>query len=155
MTAPERPNSSTDASPSRSGAFAANVDQRVEKFGESISFDWQLYRHDIEASMVHARMLARQNLISSEEQAAICQGLLDIRGEIERGNFQWRQELEDVHMNIEQALIDRLGDTGRKLHTARSRNDQVTTDLRLWTRGRHRPHGCWHPEFAAGFCRSV
>ena len=119
---------------SRGGAFAADVDRRVERFTESISFDWQLYRHDITASMAHARMLARQDLISEEEQQAICQNLVAIRDEIESGSFVWREELEDVHMNIEQALIDRLGDAGRKLHTARSRNDQVTTDLRLWTR---------------------
>ncbi len=122
------------SSPSRSGAFEQAVDQRVEKFSESVSFDWQLYRQDIRGSIAHARMLAQQGLISESESQAIVGGLRDILAEIEAGKFQFQQHLEDVHMNIEHALIERLGDVGRKLHTARSRNDQVATDLRLWVR---------------------
>ena len=119
---------------SRSGAFDQGVDQRVESFTESISFDTQMYRQDIRASQVHARMLGKQGLIQAEEAEQIVQGLDEILAEIEAGQFTWKPALEDVHMNIEQSLIDRLGDVGRKLHTARSRNDQVSTDFRLWTR---------------------
>lgn len=122
------------SSPSRSGAFEQAVDQRVENFSESVSFDWQLYRQDIQGSIAHAHMLARQGLISESESQAIVSGLREILAEIEAGKFRFQQPLEDVHMNIEHALIERLGDVGRKLHTARSRNDQVATDLRLWVR---------------------
>lgn len=122
------------SSPSRSGAFSAEVDRRVEKFTESISFDYRLYAQDIAQSTAHAQMLGDQGILSAAEVAAIVGGLAEIRGEIERGEFAFKEQLEDVHMNIEQALIDRLGDVGRKLHTARSRNDQVATDLRLWVR---------------------
>ncbi|MEM7781803.1 MAG: argininosuccinate lyase [Planctomycetota bacterium] len=122
------------SSPSRSGAFDSDVDQRVEKFTESISFDQRLYKHDIDGSIAHARMLADQQILTAEECSAIETNLNEIRAEIENGSFPFRMELEDIHMNIEQALIDRIGDTGRKLHTGRSRNDQVSTDLRLWIR---------------------
>jgi argininosuccinate lyase len=122
------------SSPSRSGAFSAEVDRRVEKFTESISFDYRLFAQDIAQSTAHAQMLGDQGILSAAEVAAIVAGLAAIRGEIERGEFVFKPQLEDVHMNIEQALIDRLGDVGRKLHTARSRNDQVATDLRLWVR---------------------
>jgi argininosuccinate lyase len=119
---------------SRSGVFDVPPDKRVENFTQSVSFDQRLARHDIAGSLAHAQMLAKQGIIAEEEARAICQQLETIRQEIEQGAFQFRRELEDVHMNIEQALIDRLGDVGRKLHTARSRNDQVSTDLRLWVR---------------------
>jgi argininosuccinate lyase len=122
------------SSPSRSGAFSADVDRRVEKFSESVSFDYRLYAQDIAQSTAHAQMLGDQGILTEPEAQAIVAGLAEILGQIERGDFVFRQELEDVHMNIEQALIDRLGDVGRKLHTARSRNDQVATDLRLWVR---------------------
>ncbi len=121
-------------SPSRSGAFDSAVDKRVEKFTESISFDARLYWQDIAGSIAHARMLADQGIIESDECEQIEQALLQIRDDIRDGKFEIREELEDIHMNIEQALIDRLGDTGRKLHTGRSRNDQVSTDMRLWVR---------------------
>ena len=121
---------------SRSGAFAESVDKRVEQFTESISFDCQLYRQDIRASIAHAQMLASQKVLTLEEADQIESALNEIATEIESGKFNWKQELEDVHMNIESALIERLGDVGRKLHTARSRNDQVVTDLRLWIRDR-------------------
>lgn len=122
------------SSPSRSGVFSQAADRRVEHFTESIRFDRRLFRHDIAGSIAHAQMLANVGLLSAAECAQICQALRDIQEEIEAGRFQFRTELEDIHMHIEQALIDRLGDVGRKLHTGRSRNDQVVTDLRLWTR---------------------
>ena len=123
-----------DSSPSRSGAFSAAVDKRVERFTESISFDHRLYQHDITGSIAHAQMLADQGILTTDEASQIAATLQQIRGEIEQGKFAFRQELEDIHMNIEQALIDRIGDVGRKLHTGRSRNDQVSTDMRMWVR---------------------
>ena len=126
--------SSSDASPSRSGAFDAAVDKRVEKFTESISFDHRMYRQDIRGSIAHAKMLADQKILSDDEASQIESTLTDIESEISAGTFVFRQELEDIHMNIEQVLIDRLGDIGRKLHTGRSRNDQCSTDARLWIR---------------------
>ena len=122
------------ASPSRSGVFDSATDRRVEHFTESVSFDRRLYAHDIAGSIAHSQMLAAVELISHEEQQQIEGALIEIRQEIEDGRFELRTELEDIHMHIEQALINRLGDVGRKLHTGRSRNDQVSTDLRLWTR---------------------
>ncbi|MBW8884283.1 MAG: argininosuccinate lyase, partial [Planctomycetia bacterium] len=121
-------------SPSRSGVFSKAADSRVERFTESISFDHRLYEQDIAGSIAHAEMLAKVGLISAQECADICSTLQAIRGEIEAGKFPFKTELEDIHMHIEQALIERLGDIGRKLHTGRSRNDQVATDLRLWVR---------------------
>lgn len=120
--------------PSRSGVFGAATDRRVEQFTESVSFDHRLYAHDIAGSIAHSQMLAAQNLITVDEQRQIEAALLEIREEIAEGRFELRIELEDIHMHIEQALIDRLGDVGRKLHTGRSRNDQVATDFRLWVR---------------------
>ncbi|MBI1903332.1 MAG: argininosuccinate lyase [Planctomycetia bacterium] len=124
----------SDQSLSRSGVFSEGVDRRVEKFTQSVSFDCRLYAQDVAASLAHAKMLARAGLLTDEECRAICHHLEEIRREIEEGRFHFRPELEDVHMNIEHALIERLGDIGRKLHTARSRNDQVSTDLKLWVR---------------------
>ncbi|MBI2994677.1 MAG: argininosuccinate lyase [Gammaproteobacteria bacterium] len=118
-----------------SGRFGADTDSFVEDFTESVSFDRRLWRHDIEGSIAHARMLARVGVLTESECAQITSGLEAIRGEIEAGRFEWRQELEDVHMNIEAALSARIGEVGKKLHTARSRNDQVATDLRLYLRG--------------------
>lgn len=123
------------ASPSRSGVFDSSSDSRVEQFCESISFDARLFEEDIRGSIAHARMLAQQALISNEEFSQIEATLLDIREDLRNDRLPFRLELEDIHMHIEQALIDRLGDVGRKLHTARSRNDQVSTDFRLWVRG--------------------
>ncbi len=117
-----------------SGVFNAATDRRVEQFSESISFDRRLYAHDIRASIAHAQMLASVGLLTGEECQRIEQALDAIRQEIEQGRFEFKVELEDIHLHIERALIDRLGDIGRKLHTARSRNDQVATDLRLWQR---------------------
>jgi argininosuccinate lyase len=116
------------------GRFSGSTDDRVEAFTESIGVDRRLYRHDIQASQAHARMLAEVRLLTPEESAAIVQTLEDIAGDIDRGAFAFSVQLEDIHTHIERALIDRLGDTGRKLHTGRSRNDQVVTDVRLWVR---------------------
>ncbi|MCI5145288.1 MAG: argininosuccinate lyase [Candidatus Electrothrix sp. AR3] len=113
------------------GRFAEQTAASVEAFTESISYDWRLYRHDIMGSKTHARMLAQQGLISEKERDAIIQGLTEIKEEIKEGKFQFRIELEDIHMNIEQALTDKIGAAGEKLHTARSRNDQVALDIRL------------------------
>ncbi len=122
------------ASPSRSGAFDSAVDKRVERFTESISFDSRLYRQDITGSIAHAQMLADQEILTSEEASQIEEALLGIGKQLDDGTFEVREDLEDIHMNIEHALIEQLGDTGRKLHTGRSRNDQVSTDTRLWVR---------------------
>ncbi|KAL2942534.1 Argininosuccinate lyase chloroplastic [Bienertia sinuspersici] len=116
------------------GRFEENVTEIVEKFTESISFDKALYKHDIMGSRAHASMLAHQGLISVEDRDSILQGLDEIEGRIEAGKFVWRSDREDVHMNIEAALTDLIGEPAKKLHTARSRNDQVSTDFRLWCR---------------------
>ena len=116
------------------GVFDEPTDRRVEEFTESVSFDHRLYAQDIAGSVAHAQMLAEVGLISVDECRQIEQTLNEIRQEIEQGRFPFRAELEDIHMHIEGALIERIGDVGRKLHTGRSRNDQVATDLRLWVR---------------------
>jgi argininosuccinate lyase len=116
------------------GRFTGGTDNRVEAFTESISFDRRLYRQDVRASQAHARMLAEVGLLSKDEATAIVSTLDNIAAEIERGAFVFSVELEDIHTHIERELIERLGDPGRKLHTARSRNDQVVTDVRLWVR---------------------
>ncbi len=116
------------------GVFNQATDRRVEQFTESISFDQRLYAQDIRASIAHAHMLAQVGLLETDECRQIEQHLESIRQEIEQGQFEFQIELEDIHMHIERALIDRSGDVGRKLHTARSRNDQASTDLRLWIR---------------------
>ncbi len=116
------------------GRFTEATDSFVEAFSASVAFDQRLYRYDIEASIAHARMLAHVGVLSEEECRAIEKGLLDIRTDIERGDFAWLVELEDVHMNIEARLTERIGIAGKKLHTGRSRNDQVATDMRLYLR---------------------
>ena len=116
------------------GRFSEATAASVEAFSASVHYDARLYRHDIMGSRAHARMLARQGLITGEECAAILQGLDAIEAEIDRGDFVFRPELEDVHMNIEKALTERIGPAGAKLHTARSRNDQVNLDFRLYLR---------------------
>ena len=110
------------------------MDESLARFSESISFDHRLYKHDIRGSIAHATMLCKQGLLTPEELESIERELRVIEGRLDRGELPFRIELEDIHMHIEQALIDALGDTGRKLHTARSRNDQIATDLRLWVR---------------------
>jgi argininosuccinate lyase len=116
------------------GRFTGSTDERVEAFTESISFDQRLYQQDIAGSIAHARMLAEVGLLTVGEADQITAALTAIGDEIERGAFQFSTSLEDIHTHIERALIERLGDVGRKLHTGRSRNDQVATDAKLWTR---------------------
>ena len=118
---------------SRSGRFSSGPAADVAQFSESISFDWRLWRQDIEGSCAHARMLNRIGLLKADELRAILKGLGEISKEIEAGKFVWKPELEDVHMNIEKELTLRVP-AGAKLHTARSRNDQVALDVRLWLR---------------------
>ncbi|MEC4685188.1 MAG: argininosuccinate lyase [Nitrospirota bacterium] len=116
------------------GRFKEKTAGSVEAFTESISFDWRLWPYDIQGSIAHARMLARQGIISGDDADKIIKGLQEIASEIEAGKFRFRQDLEDIHMNIEAALIKKIGPSGGKLHTARSRNDQVALDLRLYLR---------------------
>ena len=116
------------------GRFSESTDAFVERFTASVSFDQRLALHDIRGSLAHAEMLARAGVLTDQEFGAISAGLSDIRAEIEAGRFAWSVALEDVHMNIEARLTDRIGIAGKKLHTGRSRNDQVATDIRLWLR---------------------
>ena len=116
------------------GRFTEATDSLLASFSESVSFDRRLYRQDIAGSKAHAAMLAKVGVLTTRECEAIHQGLDAIGAEIERGRFKWDAALEDVHMNIEARLIARIGETGKKLHTGRSRNDQVATDLRLYLR---------------------
>ena len=116
------------------GRFSESTDAFVERFTASVSFDQRLALHDIRGSLAHAEMLARAGVLTDEEFGAISAGLAEIRAEIESGRFRWSIGLEDVHMNIEARLTDRIGIAGKKLHTGRSRNDQVATDIRLWLR---------------------
>lgn len=116
------------------GAFEQPTDQLLEQFSESVSFDHRLYACDIRGSIAHARMLAKVGMLSGEELDQIVAGLEAIGKKIANDDFVFSTALEDVHMNIERALVDRIGDVGRKLHTGRSRNDQVSTDFRLWIR---------------------
>ena len=116
------------------GRFTESTDAFVEAFTASIGFDQRLYRYDIAGSIAHASMLAHTGIITTDECSAIVAGLEAIKADIERGDFAWSVELEDIHMNIEARLIERIGETGKKLHTGRSRNDQVATDLRLYLR---------------------
>ncbi|GHT28219.1 argininosuccinate lyase [Planctomycetales bacterium] len=116
------------------GVFTEETDSNVELFTESISFDKILYDADIRGSVAHARMLTDVGLLTADEFSQIESGLSEIRSEIENGTFKYDIKKEDIHLHIESALTDKIGDTGRKLHTARSRNDQVITDFRLWIR---------------------
>jgi len=117
-----------------SGRFTEATNATVETFTASVHFDRRLYRHDIMASIAHAQMLAHVGVLTNKERDSIIKGLQDIEAEIDSGGFAWSVALEDVHMNIEARLIDRIGEVGKKLHTGRSRNDQVATDLRLYLR---------------------
>lgn len=114
------------------GRFAQGTDALVEEYTQSVSFDYVLYKQDIAGSQAHTRMMACQGVISAEEAERLCRGLDTIREEIESGSFSWKTELEDVHMNIESRLTELVGDVGKKLHTGRSRNDQVALDYRLF-----------------------
>lgn len=117
-----------------SGRFSEPVAQLVQRYTASIGFDYRLAEYDIQGSLAHARMLAATGIIQPADLAAIEQGLAQIREEISKGEFEWQLEQEDVHLNIERRLTALTGDAGKKLHTARSRNDQVATDIRLYLR---------------------
>jgi argininosuccinate lyase len=118
-----------------SALFSEPMDLLVQRYTASVGFDQRLARADIAGSLAHARMLAAQNVIGTQDLADIQRGLAQIGDEIDSGRFEWKLELEDVHLNIEARLTQLVGDAGKRLHTGRSRNDQVATDLRLWLRG--------------------
>jgi argininosuccinate lyase len=120
----------------RGGRLPGNVDAAMERLNTSVDVDSELYREDIRGSIAHARGLARAGIIGHDEAASIVEGLEKIRLEIESGELVWRRELEDVHMNVETRLGELIGPLAGKLHTARSRNDQVANDLRLYCRRR-------------------
>ncbi|MFW2162103.1 argininosuccinate lyase [Acinetobacter beijerinckii] len=131
--------SSSTASPNQTsgmwgGRFSEATDAFVAEFTASVQFDQRFYKQDIAGSIAHATMLAKVGVLTEAERDDIIQGLTTIQAEIEAGNFEWRIDLEDVHMNIESRLTQRIGITGKKLHTGRSRNDQVATDIRLYLR---------------------
>jgi argininosuccinate lyase len=116
------------------GRFEGSTDALVEQFNASVGFDKRLALHDLRGSITHATMLGETGILSEGEAAQIVAGLESLKEEVIAGTFRWRVELEDVHMNLEHALTERIGSVGGKLHTARSRNDQVATDFRLWLR---------------------
>ena len=118
----------------RKGRFQKSLSEVARRYSESVSFDRRLYRHDIAGSIAHAAALAKAGIVSAAEQKQIEAGLREIEKEIDSGKFQWDASLEDVHMNIESALTKKIGETGAKLHTARSRNDQIALDLRLYVK---------------------
>ncbi len=118
-----------------SALFSEPMSELVKRYTASVDFDQRLWRADIAGSLAHAAMLARQGIIGAQDLADIQRGMAEISAEIEAGRFDWKLELEDVHLNIEAALTQRVGDAGKRLHTGRSRNDQVATDVRLWLRG--------------------
>ncbi|MEW6107654.1 MAG: argininosuccinate lyase [Nitrospirota bacterium] len=114
------------------GRFKHSTSKTVESFTESVSFDRRLWEHDIKGSIAHAKMLGKQRIISQKDSDAIVKGLHEIAEDIKTGRFRYRKELEDIHMHIESALVKKIGPAGKKLHTARSRNDQVSLDMRLY-----------------------
>ena len=116
------------------GRFSSPTDKVAEKFSQSVSFDKRLYKEDIKGSIAHANMLAQTEIISRKDAALIEKGLKDIEREIDRGEFSFREQYEDIHLNIEKRLVEKTKDSGARLHTARSRNDQVLTDIRLYLR---------------------
>ncbi|MAK90393.1 MAG: argininosuccinate lyase [Oceanospirillaceae bacterium] len=125
---------SSSTNSSWGGRFSEPVDAFVARYTASVDFDQRMYRQDIQGSVAHAKMLCKVGVLSEQERDDIIRGLEEVRIEIERGDFEWSVELEDVHMNIEAALTKKIGITGKKLHTGRSRNDQVATDIRLYLR---------------------
>jgi argininosuccinate lyase len=124
----------TDTAGTWSGRFSEPVSELVKRYTASVFFDRRMALQDIRGSLAHARMLANQGIISAQDLAAIERGMAQIQGEVERGEFIWNLDDEDVHLNIEKRLTALVGDAGKRLHTGRSRNDQVATDIRLWLR---------------------
>ena len=133
MTEPKQP-ASPASEAAWSGRFSEPVSDLVKRYTASVFFDRRMWRQDIRGSLAHARMLAKQLIIGAADLAAIEQGMATITGEIEAGAFNWNLDDEDVHLNIEKRLTALVGDAGKRLHTGRSRNDQVATDIRLWLR---------------------
>ena len=125
---------SNDTGYTWAGRFSEPVNELVKRYTASVTFDRRLWQQDIRGSLAHARMLARQDIISTEDLAAIERGMQTVAAEIESGTFEWSLDLEDVHLNIEKRLTTLIGDAGKRLHTGRSRNDQVATDIRLYLR---------------------
>ena len=117
-----------------SGRFAEPLDALTQRFNASVDFDRRLAEFDIQGSLAHARMLGRRGIIPAADVASIEKGMATILAEVRAGTFPWSIEREDVHFNIEHRLTDLVGDAGKRLHTARSRNDQIATDIRLWLR---------------------
>ncbi|MGF2688128.1 argininosuccinate lyase [Marinobacter sp. DUT-3] len=134
MTDQKKSDQSTSSEKPWGGRFSEPTDAFVERFTASVGFDQRLYHHDITGSIAHATMLAEVGVLTAEERDSIIEGLKGVKADIEAGTFEWSVSLEDVHMNIEARLTDRIGITGKKLHTGRSRNDQVATDIRLYLR---------------------
>nr|MBP8206567.1 argininosuccinate lyase [Acinetobacter sp.] len=126
--------SQTQTSGMWGGRFSEATDAFVAEFTASVQFDQRFYKQDIAGSIAHATMLAKVGVLTNQERDDIIEGLTAIKADIEAGHFEWRIDLEDVHMNIESRLTQRIGITGKKLHTGRSRNDQVATDIRLYVR---------------------
>ena len=124
----------TETNSAWGGRFSEPTDAFVARYTASVEFDQRMYRQDIQGSIAHATMLCRVGVLTEDERDSIITGLNEIQADIEAGNFEWSIELEDVHMNIEAALTKKIGITGKKLHTGRSRNDQVATDIRLYLR---------------------
>ncbi|MEH6774075.1 MAG: lyase family protein, partial [Cereibacter changlensis] len=135
MTAsPKSPDAATQANAMWGGRFAAGPDAIMQAINASIGFDQRLYAQDIQGSRAHAAMLAAQGILTNKDAEAIGEGLLTVLSEIETGAFPFRVELEDIHMNVEARLKEIIGEPAGRLHTARSRNDQVAVDFRLWVR---------------------
>ncbi len=116
------------------GRFSEPMSDLVKRYTASVDFDKRMWRQDIRGSLAHAKMLARQGIIAAQDLADIERGMQQVFEEIESGRFEWQLDLEDVHLNIEKRLTTLVGDAGKRLHTGRSRNDQVATDIRLWLR---------------------
>lgn len=135
MPRPMSDNQLANKSQAWSALFSEPMSDLVKRYTASVGFDKRLWRADIAGSLAHAEMLAAQGILSAEDHAAIQRGLGEIAAEIEAGQFDWKLDLEDVHLNIEARLTERVGIAGKRLHTGRSRNDQVATDVRLWLRG--------------------
>ena len=139
MSMPPSQNPSSDPLANKhqawSALFSEPMSELVQRYTASVDFDQRLWRADIEGSLAHAEMLAAQGVIAAQDLADIQRGLAQIKAEIEAGRFEWKLALEDVHLNIEARLTALVGDAGKRLHTGRSRNDQVATDVRLWLRG--------------------
>ena len=114
------------------GRFQKNTDKKVDDFNSSIRFDKRMYKQDIAGSMAHAEMLGKQGIISKEDSEKIIKGLEEILAEIENGSVTFDIDAEDIHMNIEKLLTEKIGDAGKRLHTGRSRNDQVALDIRMY-----------------------